>query len=185
MALTIYGIAFMVVVVRTMIGFVIIHLLTRLYAPTTARLFGYNEKWTGQSRTDFFSYELTFLFIAPLVYGLYEFLIYQAIAKDHYSPLGIGLGSFSVFYFYLLALTFWDYDNKLERFRLKSNGHIILRALIYIILSALSSDILEGGRAGFYNQTGSIPSLFNSVFVPAAFAVLTIFFIRRNKRSVI
>jgi hypothetical protein len=163
--------------IRTFIGLIILHYLTIQLITKTARFLGYENKLTGTSRYDFFAYESTLLFTAPMGFGLFDTLVRQLIMVG---PLHEAFGTFGILNVYLLSLTIWSYDSSYEKFRLKPVEKIVKHVFVYllfsIILNIISFTLM---RSGFYNAQ-TISYLFYGVIDPTVIGLLTIFFIKKN-----
>jgi len=129
---------------------------------TTSRILGYESKLTGNSRYDFFTYLVTWLFIAPIISGLFETLIRELIRFASYRE---NFGSFGYLNFYLLGLTTWYYDSNFEKFQLRPIGIIVYRGIIFLVLAFILNIVSD------------------SIYVlrPTAFGLLTIYYLRKNR----
>lgn len=181
-----YALFILILIVRVILSLAIMHFLTQSLAPATARLFGYSDRLTGTSRYDFFAYMLTFIFIAPIIDGILIFIFQMFIFMDYFlfNDFYPVLDSFSIFYFYLISLTIWFYDRDLDKFRLRSFGTILRHGMAFVVLSILTNfSRLLGGGTGHSILDFAITALFSSLIVPVIFVGLTIFYMKKNKRT--
>ena len=171
----ILAIEFLLLAFRTITALLIIYYLSKQLMSTTSRILGYESKLTGNSRYDFFTYLVTWLFIAPIISGLFETLIRELIRFASYRE---NFGSFGYLNFYLLGLTTWCYDSNLEKFQLRPIGIIVYRGIIFLVLAFILNIVSDS--IDIFNSPISI-YLVIYVLSPTAFGLLTIYYLRKNR----
>ena len=150
--------------------------MTKQIVPTIARFFGFENKLTGISRYDFFAFEASWLFTAPIIFGLFEIFLNQLYNFRDYSHFG----SISISNYYLLSLTIWSYNNDFEKFIHIPIGKIIIQVIVYLLLTSILNVISSFTIFRELNGFPIIHYLFNYVIYPTVFGLLTIYYIRKN-----
>lgn len=113
-----------------------VYFLTLILTPYTAKLFKFENRLTGMSRFDFFSFQFTWVVVAPLVLGLLNFAYALLIRNTDVLTFTLKTElqgfSFGLFSIYLLSLTLWYYDSNLEKFKIKPMRKNIVNAAIFV-----------------------------------------------------
>jgi hypothetical protein len=169
-------IAFAQIAIKTMIAISIIHYLVLRTTPITAQLFDFKQN----TKYNFFTYQIAWLLITPIITGLFETFLHQIyILGAHEKTM---IGAFSHLDFYLLSLTFWRYDPHfvaIERIQVRQ---MLIQGLFFLMVRFVLQIIGFKYFKDFY-LNNYLSYWFHYGICPTIFAVLTIYYIRKNRKE--